>query len=295
MNEVTYGFENGKRYADFDGIRYWLREKQGYYYSGSKAIGVKNTMMLHRMVFIKHYGEIKRGYHIHHIDGNKDNNEIENLICLSHTEHQKLHAYNWTIERLQQARENLQTNARPKADLWHGSEVGKEWHKKHYEAMKDKLHKKTLHICVVCGKEYYTNRKDSAKCCSNACRAKERRMSGKDNEMRECVICGKMFETNRFTKKKTCSKECASRLNSQSQTGKTMSEEAKEKISKAKSGANSAKARSIVQYDKEDNFIRQWEYASLAAKEYNIDLSHIIKCCRGKLKTAGGYKWKYAE
>lgn len=84
-------------------------------------------------------------------------------------------------------------------------------------------------------------------------------------------------------------------INSQSQTGKTMSEEAKEKISKAKSGANSAKARSIVQYDKEDNFIRQWEYASLAAKEYNIDLSHIIKCYRGKLKTAGGYKWKYAE
>ena len=32
-----------------------------------------------------------------------------------------------------------------------------------------------------------------------------------------------------------------------------------------------------------------------ASKKYNIRNSNISACCRGKLKTAGGYKWKYKD
>ncbi len=52
--------------------------------------------MNYRKLWIKHYGSIpvdKRGksYEIHHIDGNRKNNSVENLLCLSIEEHYNLH------------------------------------------------------------------------------------------------------------------------------------------------------------------------------------------------------------
>ena len=32
-----------------------------------------------------------------------------------------------------------------------------------------------------------------------------------------------------------------------------------------------------------------------AAKKYNLDTSSLTKCCKGKTKTCGGYKWMYLE
>lgn len=36
-----------------------------------------------------------------------------------------------------------------------------------------------------------------------------------------------------------------------------------------------------------------YQSVSLASKNTGIDSSSISKCCRGKAKTAGGYKWEY--
>lgn len=52
--------------------------------------------MGYRKIWIKHYGEIPkdefgRTYEIHHIDGNRKNNELSNLLCLSIREHYNLH------------------------------------------------------------------------------------------------------------------------------------------------------------------------------------------------------------
>ncbi len=49
-----------------------------------------------RDVWIKHFGEIPkdeqgRSFEIHHLDGDKNNNSIENLICISIEEHYKIH------------------------------------------------------------------------------------------------------------------------------------------------------------------------------------------------------------
>jgi len=38
-----------------------------------------------------HNKKIPKGYHIHHIDGNRDNNCIENLMCVSAEEHFQIH------------------------------------------------------------------------------------------------------------------------------------------------------------------------------------------------------------
>lgn len=74
----------------------------------------------------------------------------------------------------------------------------------------------------------------------------------------------------------------------------------KEELSRLKrslrcSGSSNPSAKAIVQKDLNGNILESFSYATLAAKKYNIDLSSIIKCCRGKKKTAGGYKWSYLE
>ena len=61
------------------------------------------------------------------------------------------------------------------------------------------------------------------------------------------------------------------------------------------SGASNPSAKAIVQKDLNGNIIMSFPYAKMAAQKFNIDLSSIIKCCRGKAKTAGGYKWSYLE
>lgn len=51
----------------------------------------------------------------------------------------------------------------------------------------------------------------------------------------------------------------------------------------------------IVQLDAETgDVIREWQCARDACRALGIDYRHISKCCNGKQKTAGGYRWKFA-
>lgn len=40
---------------------------------------------------------------------------------------------------------------------------------------------------------------------------------------------------------------------------------------------------------------RVFESAKSAATQLNLSDSNIAKCCKGKYKTTGGYRWKYAD
>jgi HNH endonuclease len=53
-------------------------------------------MSLHRKIWKKHFGKIPRDidgrtYEIHHKDGNRKNNDINNLMCISMQEHYNIH------------------------------------------------------------------------------------------------------------------------------------------------------------------------------------------------------------
>ena len=51
-----------------------------------------NKIPLHHLVWEKHYNKkVPKGYHIHHKDENKTNNDINNLQLMSASEHMKLH------------------------------------------------------------------------------------------------------------------------------------------------------------------------------------------------------------
>lgn len=49
-------------------------------------------MRLHIAVWTSENGSVPKGFCIHHIDFNRENNSITNLTCISIAEHNKLHA-----------------------------------------------------------------------------------------------------------------------------------------------------------------------------------------------------------
>lgn len=77
---------------------------------------------------------------------------------------------------------------------------------------------------------------------------------------------------------------------------KPRSEEARKNMSLTHKGKSNPKNKKpIQQFDLEGNFIRDWDGATDANKELGINLSDITSCCKGKLKTAGKFIWKYKE
>lgn len=51
----------------------------------------------------------------------------------------------------------------------------------------------------------------------------------------------------------------------------------------------------ILQFDKEGNFIKEWNCAISVEKELHIFNSNICDCLKGRQNTAGGYIWRYKE
>lgn len=51
----------------------------------------------------------------------------------------------------------------------------------------------------------------------------------------------------------------------------------------------------VKQKSLDDTFIAEYDSPTLAGRLVGIDGSCIVKCCKGKRKTAGGYKWEYPE
>lgn len=58
------------------------------------ATAHKTEQKKYRTIYEKYYGEIPKGYHIHHKDFNPYNHSPENLIALSPEEHAKIHEEN---------------------------------------------------------------------------------------------------------------------------------------------------------------------------------------------------------
>lgn len=196
----------------FNNLVFTRDEKTGYYLC-AKTINGKRPR-LHRYIWYYYNGEIPKGCDIHHIDKNKDNNDIRNLQLLKSSEHKKLHGEDgdgtagkskeWLVK-------NLNEKARPKAIEWHKSEEGRKWHKEHYKQHPFKHEEREL-VCEHCGKTYKAMYNSLNRFCSNNCKSAYRRKSGVDNEQRKCVVCGTEFTANKYTKKQTCGRSCASKI-----------------------------------------------------------------------------------
>lgn len=203
-------YNENKTVAFFDGYKFRKDLKTGYFLS-SKKTDLNKRERLHCYVWRFFHGSIPEGYHIHHKDEDKDNNELQNLICIPESEHIRLHSRENAAKNKNSIKQNLKENALPSAIAWHKSEAGKLWHSAHQRQTIENLEPKK-YICKYCGKVFYKLPLGGTKFCSNNCKAAYRRKTGADNEKRICAVCGREFYVNKYAETKTCSKKCATAL-----------------------------------------------------------------------------------
>jgi hypothetical protein len=196
---------------EFNSIKYY-KKTEGYYKADYKLFG--KTKYMHRDVWEFYNGKIKKGFHVHHLDHDKSNNDIINLQLISHSEHSKLHG----IERkgTENAIEHM-NNIRPLSKKWHKSEEGRMFHSKIGKIAWET--EKQTYNCALCNKVFERHACANKKgFCSPYCQSQYRRKMGLDNERRICKICENSFECDKYVKKKTCSRLCANKAISRSKT-----------------------------------------------------------------------------
>ncbi len=186
---------NAPKYIIYNGIKFCRDDKTGYY------LNSKIRKRLHRYVWEQEVGAIPKGCQIHHIDGNKANNDISNLAIMTGSGHQRLHGQE--PARKESSRRNIM-KAISAAPAWHRSPEGKKWHAEHMIGFKQP---KDARICEQCGKEYQGTTRQ--RFCSNVCKSAWRRAQGIDSEERICEICGKPFTApSKYSSSRFCSVEC---------------------------------------------------------------------------------------
>jgi len=184
----------------FDGVSYY---RCGPYFQ-------RKGKRLHRAVWEAHNGPVPDGYEVHHVNGNRADNNIENLQLLLESEHHSYHMKQ--PERIEQSRQNI-GKAIEAARKWHSTEEGAEVHSR---IAKDywKNTEPLTYTCTYCGKEFQSLRRfgeQENRFCCNKHRTAWRYRQDIDKEERVCPVCGETYTTNKYSKQKYCSQECARR------------------------------------------------------------------------------------
>lgn len=149
---------------EFLGIKYY-KKPQGYYKSEFVKYGGK---LLHRVVWEHFNGQIPSGFHIHHINGNKADNSIENLEAISASDHSTHHGATnpWVGSA---ANKSQLIKAGELAKQWHASAEGIEWHRSNGVKSLEKR-QKFIKKCIQCGSEYETIWVNKSKFCGKRCK-----------------------------------------------------------------------------------------------------------------------------
>jgi hypothetical protein len=84
-SDCRYKSRRSEKGIEYKGIWYSLPKDFGYYYNTQKR------SLLHRALWEESNGPIPIGYDIHHKNGIKTDNRLENLELISHQEHTSSH------------------------------------------------------------------------------------------------------------------------------------------------------------------------------------------------------------
>jgi len=159
---------------EFSNVRYY-QKPSGYYKSDYRKHGGR---YLHRMVWEHSNGPIPEKCCVHHINGDKSDNHIENLGIYSLSGHAQYHVEQNFREIPEKMGRGILA-AREVAKEWHRSPEGRKWHSEHGRKTWEGRKKESF-ACVVCGKEYWTYRVTRKRgFCSMACQQRNRRAEGK--------------------------------------------------------------------------------------------------------------------
>ena len=103
-----YG-KTGENHYNYKGI---VGDGSGYlmclkpdWYTGRKG---SKHVFVHTIVMCEYLGitELPKGFTVHHIDGNKTNNDINNLALITNSGHTKLHSIQTKLSKVQRLSDN---------------------------------------------------------------------------------------------------------------------------------------------------------------------------------------------
>lgn len=63
----------------------------------------------------------------------------------------------------------------------------------------------------------------------------------------------------------------------------------------AKAGVNKKALKAVISYNKNNEETTEYYSAAEAARQTGLIRGSITQCCRGKLKTTGGFNWEYKD
>jgi len=152
----------------WDGATWYLC---GFYFSMLKSRN--HRVALHRSVWERAHGPIPDGHHVHHINGDRADNRLDNLQVLACDEHLRMHM---TPERREAARQNMIENVMPKAAAWHSTDAGRAWHSQNGRNVWVDRPYRTV-TCEMCGASFQTraSEKQPRYTCSNNCKQRRYR------------------------------------------------------------------------------------------------------------------------
>lgn len=198
-----------REFVLYQGEKFWLQTTGRYFQSGRKNAAER---LLHRRVWIDHYGPIPEGTEVHHLDEDWRNNAIGNLEVRSISKHRSEHQLarmadpEFRAMALQALRDSSD-----KAAAWHASPEGKEWHSQNSVQAWAKRQPVPA-TCSACGKSYETYFANRSRFCSNPCMQREAH-ARYVTATGDCAQCGAKFTFNRHQKRLQlcCSRACGIR------------------------------------------------------------------------------------
>lgn len=118
----------------------------GYYVITSSNRG-NHSKMLHRLIYESVWGGIPKNWIIHHLDGDKTNNCILNLLGMERSHHSKLHNPKGTILP-EETKRKISDAKKGEKNYWYGKQHSEETRNKMSKARKGKKfsddHRKNL-------------------------------------------------------------------------------------------------------------------------------------------------------
>jgi hypothetical protein len=176
-----------------------FRVKREYYRHGQRGI------LLHRAVWEYHNGPIPKGMAIHHIDGNADNNAIENLECVDYHIHGAFHAGEASaIKRhgvcVYCKKPFFRQNTAKYCSNRCLSKISVE-------------RRSVKHTCAWCRVEFSAVSSRARLYCSPGCSTTAKNVGRARYQVvsRSCPSCNGVFHAKENSKKRCCSRSCARR------------------------------------------------------------------------------------
>ena len=149
--------EEPKKVIIYKGERYSLQQR---YYCRS--------VQLHRQIWIDNFGPVPENHQIHHKNGNKLDNRLENLECVHIAEHRRIHNAQKEIQ-YQVCKIGSKLSEKKKRRYYllkEGKNIQSENSKIFWNSRGE-----VTRICVVCSTHYLTRcARTRHGCCSNSCR-----------------------------------------------------------------------------------------------------------------------------